>query len=116
MRALTRLIDHAAEFERVCADVRQAIFAEFFLGPALGLAHLGRVGHASADPVGQIGGCLGDLATVHPLVDDPVDLGVVVRRGAGRNGDRGEQQRCHDVTHEIFSPVLDLCRGRPRRG
>ena len=56
----------ASELEPFGPHVGQAVVAELLLRPAFGLAHLGRVGHPPADPVGQIGGGLHHLTVVQP--------------------------------------------------
>jgi len=89
----------AAELEALGADVGQAPVAELLLAPLFGLTHLRRVGHPPADPVGQVGGGLHDLAVVQALVDDAVDGDAVDRLGQGGRGDAQGRQADEQTFH-----------------
>ncbi|MNE15390.1 hypothetical protein D3C80_1082980 [compost metagenome] len=89
----------AAELEAFGADVGQTPVAEALLAPLLGLTHLRRIGHPSADPVGQIGGGLHDLAVVQALVDDAVDGDAIDRLRQSRRGDAQGRQPDEQMFH-----------------
>ena len=79
------------EVESFGPDVLQSPALELILGPALGPAHGGRIGHPAADLVGQIRGDVDHLAMIESRIGNAVDGGDIRRRGRCKR--RHRQQR-----------------------